>query len=83
MAGGKATLTNVRPERSATPCLPEQPALPRYWRDGLSGLDEMMDGELGCGRGRAGPTRSNLQRTGATTIDPRWQVCRATLRHTA
>lgn len=49
----------------------------------VSGLGEMMDGELGCGRGRAGPTRSNLQRTGATTIDPRWQVCRATLRHTA
>jgi hypothetical protein len=49
----------------------------------FSGLGEMMDGELGCGRGRAGPTRSNLQRTGATTIDPRWQLCRATLRHTA
>ena len=29
------------------------------------------------------PREWRVQRTGATTMDPRWQVCRATLRQTA
>ena len=77
-------------------CRPEplmSPAPPHHsMTRSVSALGEMIGCKLRCGSGaatgasaalRRSPFERLVQRTGATTIDPRWQVWRATFRHTA
>ena len=67
------------------PKAPDAPALPAIREIDLCCQGGMVDDELRRSKGGADGARSSemFQRTGATTSDPRWQVCRATLRHTA